>query len=584
MSFKGFVDTDIEELRKNLKKRSKLAADFKEQIDNQQGISNYVKEIAIKQSKPIVDAIAKERDERLKATTGVSTTGEEKRILESNPIAILEYFRTLRADLLKDNEESEISVLTLPMKLMKCIVEITTNGRDAILNIKGNGGNPDEDVPLNNPLTWLLIFNMKTLKKYDLLKDISDQDIKDYQRILYIANDLKKVVNNKVGELSTLIQQRVKNITQYPPWEHPDIPKMTFMDFVEYIKTLKQESPNDPAIMALFPARRKKYDNVFTFDVFRKTTKLKISENDYSTGQTRELTIYTDDTKENKGNTITLHFPPRTDFADPEITEKIILKNLFSKIPLLLSNDVLNIIEQTLANSTGNNDLFEKVYDITNQSNQVIKAVRSDTTKILKFIMSANKSGQGMSRQKQPEYGVLRDPFKDAKTTKPKGNVVHRSYNIVDGKFGDLLVDVPKLYTKLHLTAKKGGTIIFDKPVDKDTLDLLTTHPKRKRVYSKQAVKTLAKLIELSDQPIKPGSRKLQMVQKYHNKKRASVPINAEDVSLDRLTTLILEHQAGNYPNAQLQSEIAQQADSLLKQALITDKMHKQIYSKYVMQ
>lgn len=585
MSFKGFTDTNVDELRKNLKKRANLASEYKEQIDNQQGITNYINKIAIQNSKPIIEALAKEKDERLKATTGVTSEADEKKVLDSNPIAIIEYFRTLRADLLKDNEESEISVLTIPMKLMKCIVEIATNGRDAILNIKGNGGNPDEDIPLNNPLTWLLIFNMKTLKKYNLLKDISDQDIKDYQRILYIANDLKKVVNNKVGELVTLGQQRVKNVVQYPPWEHPDIPKMGFMDFVEYIKTLNKEVPNDPAINALFPARRKKYDDVFTFDVFQNKTKLKISADDYAFGQTRELTIYADNSKENKGNSITLHFPPRVDFADPPVDEKIILKSLFSKIVLLLPNDVLNIIQQILNNSTGNDDLFEKVYDLTSQSQQVIKAVRSDINKINKFVTSTNKSGLGMiSQEPEPLYGVLRDPFKDARTVKSrKGNSMHKSYIISGGMFGDLEVNVPKLYTQMHLTAKKGGSVVLDTPVDLDTIELLTKRPKRTRSYSQLAVKNLAKMVKLSDQAVNPNSKKLKMVQKYHSKKRAALPVNADDATIERLTTLILEHQAGNFPNTNLQNEIAQISDTLLKQGMITEKMHKEIYGKYVL-
>ena len=51
----------------------------------------------------------------------------------------------------------------------------------------------------------------------------------------------------------------------------------------------------------------------------------------------------------------------------------------------------------------------------------------------------------------------------------------------------------------------------------------------------------------------------------------------------DRLTTLMSSFGAGNYPNINLQNEIAQISDFLLKQGAIDKRRHKEIYSKYIL-
>ena len=56
--------------------------------------------------------------------------------------------------------------------------------------------------------------------------------------------------------------------------------------------------------------------------------------------------------------------------------------------------------------------------------------------------------------------------------TQPKRN----AYKIDNaGKYGDLIIDVPKLMGPLRLIAKKGDQTVIDKKVDFDTIDLLTT-------------------------------------------------------------------------------------------------------------
>lgn len=591
MSFKGFVDTDVNELRKNLKKRSQLAAEFKEQLDNQQGITNYQKEVAIKQSKPIIEALEKQRDSQTKSTNGVFSEAEEKRILNSNPIAIMEYFRTMRTDLIKNNKETEISLLTVPMKLMKSDIEIKTNGKETILIIVGKGVLPNKEILLDIQQTWLLIFNMDTLKKYDLLTKITQSDINEYENTLIEANDGVPQIIDKIEELNGRKQKPQKIQKQkYGIWENPEIEDMTFMDFVEYLQDMNRNPlyKKDPALMAIMKYNGADGDIRFRFEKGNANS-LKIGIN-AKNKSTRAGTLFLGD-PDNKGNEIKIIFKGKKQgLAAP--TLRYDLKSNKTKFTLFMNDDIIRLIGQQLS-AVQKDDVFNKIYNPGNWTSVDKLEVVNTKNEILEHVQKQNV-GNGLSysmpkskNQKQPDlsgYGVLRDPFKDARTTKPKGNVVHKSYNIVNGKFGpDIEIDVPKLYTQLHLTAKKGGAIIYDKPVDKDTLDLLTTRPRRQKAYSQTAVKALAKLIKLSDQPINPNSRKLQMIQKYHNKKRESIPVNADDATLDRLTTLILEHNSGNYPNKNLSNEIAQISDSLFKEGMITKKMHKDIYSRYVM-
>ena len=52
------------------------------------------------------------------------------------------------------------------------------------------------------------------------------------------------------------------------------------------------------------------------------------------------------------------------------------------------------------------------------------------------------------------------------------------------GVYGNVTIDVPKLYGQLKLTAHKDGKKVYDKQVDFDTLDLLTKRFNSKKKYS----------------------------------------------------------------------------------------------------
>ena len=93
--------------------------------------------------------------------------------------------------------------------------------------------------------------------------------------------------------------------------------------------------------------------------------------------------------------------------------------------------------------------------------------------------------------------------------TQPKRN----AYKISSGgKYGNLIIDVPKLMGQLHLVAKKDGNKVLDKKVDFDTLDLLTKRFNSKKKYSNLSKMVFNELNKLSEIPIHRSSKKYSKI------------------------------------------------------------------------
>ena len=89
--------------------------------------------------------------------------------------------------------------------------------------------------------------------------------------------------------------------------------------------------------------------------------------------------------------------------------------------------------------------------------------------------------------------------------TQPKRN----AYKIQSGgRYGNLMIDVPKLMGQLHLVAKKNGEKVLDKKVDLDTIDLLTKRFNSKKNYSDLSKMVFNQLNKLSEIPIHRTSKK----------------------------------------------------------------------------
>ena len=76
------------------------------------------------------------------------------------------------------------------------------------------------------------------------------------------------------------------------------------------------------------------------------------------------------------------------------------------------------------------------------------------------------------------------------------------------GVYGNVRIDVPKLYGQLKLIAHKDGKKVYDKQVDFDTLDLLTKRFNSKKKYSPLSKMVFDDLNRISDIPIHRTSNK----------------------------------------------------------------------------
>ena len=121
--------------------------------------------------------------------------------------------------------------------------------------------------------------------------------------------------------------------------------------------------------------------------------------------------------------------------------------------------------------------------------------------------------------------------------TQPKRN----AYKISSGgKYGNLIIDIPRLMRQLHLVAKKDGNKVLDKKVDFDTIDLLTKRFNSKKKYSDLSKMVFNELNKLSEIPIHRSSMKYSKIGSgivYYN--------NANDL-IDRMELLGGSIMAGN--------------------------------------
>ena len=121
--------------------------------------------------------------------------------------------------------------------------------------------------------------------------------------------------------------------------------------------------------------------------------------------------------------------------------------------------------------------------------------------------------------------------------TQPKRN----AYKISSGgRYGNLMIDIPKLMGQLHLVAKKDNTKVIDKRVDFDTLDLLTKRFNSKKKYSDLSKRVFNELNELSEIPIHRSSKK------YSKMGSGVVYYNDTNDLIDRMELLGGSILAGN--------------------------------------
>ena len=123
--------------------------------------------------------------------------------------------------------------------------------------------------------------------------------------------------------------------------------------------------------------------------------------------------------------------------------------------------------------------------------------------------------GIDIIRKYRQRIGIVEEGTKTLKTgqgiyTQKKRNAYKINPNT--GVYGNVRIDVPKLYGQLKLIAHKDGKKVYDKQVDFDTLDLLTKRFNSKKKYSPLSKMVFDYLNRISDIPIHRTSNKYKKV------------------------------------------------------------------------
>ena len=142
-----------------------------------------------------------------------------------------------------------------------------------------------------------------------------------------------------------------------------------------------------------------------------------------------------------------------------------------------------------------------------------------------------------------------------------------------DGKYGNLQIDLPQPVEKNRLVATWGGSIMMDKNVDSDLIDLLTKRMEIKRKYSNLSQYIFRKLTNLSG--LQPRKRS----KTYNNIKGGCIPTFYN--SPDHLMMIGKKYKLGlgKKKIAQM-TAIAYELHKSIKRKF-ADELHKSIKRKF---
>ena len=145
--------------------------------------------------------------------------------------------------------------------------------------------------------------------------------------------------------------------------------------------------------------------------------------------------------------------------------------------------------------------------------------------------------------------------------------------NPESGAYGNLTIDVPKLYGQLRLVAYQNKKKVYDKQVDFDTLDLLTKRFNSRKKYSPLSKKVFDDLNRISEIPIHRTSNKYKKIGSgvvYYN--------NPHDL-MSRLELLGGSIMAGNDG---VKDEFSQIAHTLNKLGAIDNHQINDLIKEYI--
>ena len=100
------------------------------------------------------------------------------------------------------------------------------------------------------------------------------------------------------------------------------------------------------------------------------------------------------------------------------------------------------------------------------------------------------------------------------------GHPKRQSYKLTeDGRYGNLIIDINKLYGFNWLIAKKDSKIVIDQKVDDDFIELIIKRYNSKKTYSTESENLVRDLTELSGLPVCKTSSKFNKIIKTCNPK-----------------------------------------------------------------
>ena len=185
--------------------------------------------------------------------------------------------------------------------------------------------------------------------------------------------------------------------------------------------------------------------------------------------------------------------------------------------------------------------------------------------------MDANAMRSSM-KYKTMIKGVDASPALEMSGSGFRGKRIHKPNS--EGKFGALNIDMSLLLSSNQLKASKNGSIVINRKVADDLVDILTKRYNSKKSYSDNTLKIYKKLLELSELSLPSHSKKLKAI------KGGCKKIYYEDTKelAERFNILLGELEAGNN-NDDIMNESMEIIDILLKHKDIDKSKHEQLYN-----
>ena len=194
-----------------------------------------------------------------------------------------------------------------------------------------------------------------------------------------------------------------------------------------------------------------------------------------------------------------------------------------------------------------------------------------------KDMAQLNKNVESAKIYANTVHNILEAKRHSATPQKGSGQPKRNAYKIQDGRYGGLVIDLPKLMNEMKIDVFRGGKLLYSADADKSLINLITKRFNPKTKYSINAVKIFNDLNTLANLPKHRSSGKTRMV-------GSSVTYyNDPNQLADRMKVLIGSMAAGNNSPLNI-NDLSQINDELLRIGAIDSSLHEKFFKKYLSQ